>query len=113
MRFAMAVAILIGFSGLALAEFVEDSDQEIVFMQASELLPWCQAEVEAYYTDRGISTYQQTTRYFERGGTFHVVGRVRAAGRDVPFTCRVSRGLSERYVIIEIDEEDGGIDDEP
>lgn len=77
---------------------------EATFHAASELLPWCEAEARAHFVGRGITPYQWTGRYHDRGNMLVVEGSLRADGRDHPVSCRVSRGARERYATIDIRE---------
>lgn len=80
-----------------------DSDhEEIVFSQASELLPWCRAEAEARYVGRGITPYQWTGRYHDAFNVLYAEGKLRVHGDDVAVNCRVARNALERYAVIEI-----------
>lgn len=76
--------------------------REIEFHQASQLLIWCETEARAHYAGRGVETYQWTGRYYDRGNTLFVEGRIRAGGEDIPVACRVARGARERYAVVEI-----------
>lgn len=99
MRLATAIAVL-AMSSTASA----GKHHEIEFLQASELLPWCQMEAQAYFAGKGIPTYQWTARYYESGNVLFVEGRIRVNGNDVPVNCRVAKGARERYVIVEVDD---------
>lgn len=77
---------------------------EIVFNQASELVPWCKAEAEAHYIGQGITPFQWTARYHDRSNVLYVEGRLRVHGDDVTVNCRVARGARERHAIMEIDD---------
>jgi hypothetical protein len=89
---------------MSMAPVMAHDDDEIEFHQASELLPWCkaEAEAEAHFAGKGVATYQWTARYFERGNTLVVEGKLRADGTDVPVSCRVAKGARERYAVIEL-----------
>ena len=76
----------------------------IVFNQASELIPWCKAEAEARYIEKGVTPYQWTARYYERSNVLYVEGKLRANDKDVPVNCRVARGAREQYATIEIED---------
>ncbi|MEL1263292.1 hypothetical protein [Pseudoxanthomonas putridarboris] len=71
---------------------------------ASELVGWCRAEAEARYAAKGVSTYQWTSSYHDRGNTLFVEGKLRANGNDIPVHCRIARGAQLRYASIEIDD---------
>ena len=75
---------------------------EIEFSQASELLPWCEAEARAHFVGMGITTYQWTGRYYDSGNVLFVEGKLRANGNDVPVACRVAKGGRERHAVVEI-----------
>lgn len=100
MRLALATAVL----ACSLQVAAQQHHHELEFHQASELLPWCEAEARAYFTGKGVTTYQWTGRYYDAGNVLFVEGKIRANGNDVPVACRVARGARERYAIIEIDE---------
>ncbi len=95
------IAAVLGFA--LLPAWAHDDDDEIVFNQASELLPWCRAEAEAHYVGKGIAPYQWTGRYYDRSNVLYVEGKLRADGKDVEVRCRVARDARERYAVIEID----------
>lgn len=78
-------------------------EDERVFERASELVPWCRQEVEAYFVAKGVETYQVTTSHKSVGRMLVVEGKIRAGGRDVPFTCRVAQGGRERYAVAMVD----------
>ena len=99
MRYGIAAVL-----GFALLPASAHDDDEIVFTQASELLPWCRAEAEAHYVGRGVTPYQWTGRYYDRSNVLYVEGRLRAGGKDVEVRCRVARDARERYAVIEIDD---------
>jgi hypothetical protein len=100
MRLALAVATL----ALAPWALAQEHDHEIEFYQASALLPWCEAEARAHFVGQGITPYQWTSRYYDKGNMLVVEGKLRANGSDVPVSCRVARGARERYAKIEISE---------
>ncbi|HEU0154313.1 MAG TPA: hypothetical protein VFQ84_13325 [Arenimonas sp.] len=75
---------------------------EILFRNASELVPWCRNQAEAYFVGQGEDVYQWTASHFSRGRNLHVEGKLRAGGRDVAVSCRVARGASDTYASIEI-----------
>lgn len=76
--------------------------EEQVFERASQLVPWCRQEVEAYFVAKGEETYQITTSHKSVGRMLIVEGTIRAGGRYVPFTCRVGQGGRERYAVVEV-----------
>lgn len=78
--------------------------QELVFNQASELVPWCKSEAEARYIAAGITPYQWTSRYYDRSNVLYVEGKLRVNGNDVAVTCKIARGARERYATIQIDD---------
>lgn len=94
------IAVVLAF---ALLPVWAHDDDEIIFSQASELLPWCRAEAEAHYIGKGVTPYQWTGRYYDRSNVLYVEGRLRADGKDVEVRCRVARDARERYAVIEID----------
>jgi len=100
LRYGMAVVLALTL----LPAWAHDDDDEIVFTQASELLPWCRAEAEAHYVGKGVTPYQWTGRYYDRSNVLYVEGRLRAGGKDVDVRCRVARDARERYAVIEIDD---------
>ena len=73
---------------------------------ASELVAWCRAEAEARYAAKGVSTYQWTSSYHDRGNPLFVDGKLRANGNDVPVHCRIARGAQLRYASIQIEDPD-------
>ena len=77
-------------------------NNEIVFNQASELMPWCQNEAKAHFAGRGEATYQWSASHFSKGDTLIVEGQLRTDKGDVPVTCRVARGARERYAVVKI-----------
>lgn len=98
MRIALAIATLALTPQLA----AQQAFPEQVFQQASELLPWCEAEARAYFVGQGITTYQWTGRYYDQGNMLFAEGKIRANGNDVPVACRVARGGRERYAVVEV-----------
>lgn len=100
MRSVLAVA-LFACAPLVVAQ---EHRHELEFHQASELLPWCEAEARAHFVGQGVTPYQWTGRYYDKGNMLVVEGRIRANGEDVPVACRVARGARERYAVIEIQE---------
>ncbi|WP_457005719.1 hypothetical protein [Luteimonas sp. A501] len=100
MRLVLATAILACSPQLA----AQHHHHELEFHQASELLPWCEAEARAHFVGKGATPYQWTGRYYDKGNVLFVEGKIRANGNDVPVACRVARGGRERYVVIEIAE---------
>ena len=74
------------------------------FSQASELVPWCEAEAEASYVARNVTPYQWTASYHESGNILLVDGKLRVHGQDVSVRCRVARGAVQDYATIEIDD---------
>lgn len=77
---------------------------EIIFTSASQLVPWCRREAEAYFVGQGQDVYQWTASHFSRGKVLHVEGKLRTGGRDVAVSCRVTRGASDSFASIEINE---------
>ena len=100
MRYGYALILAASLSTTAVAQ----EYNEIVFNQASELVPWCKSEAEARYIARGITPFQWTARYYDRSNVLFVEGKLRADGEDVPVNCRVARGARERYATVEIDD---------
>ncbi|WP_407353291.1 hypothetical protein [Luteimonas sp. R10] len=100
MRLVLATAIFACSLQLA----AQPHHHELEFSQASELLPWCEAEARAHFVGKGVTTYQWTGRYYDKGNVLFVEGKLRANGNDVPVACRVARGGRERYAIVEINE---------
>lgn len=79
-------------------------DEDRIIGQASELVSWCRAEAEAHYVAKGITPYQWTSSYHDKGNVLHVDGRLRVHGNDVEVHCRIARGAREKYAVIEIDD---------
>ena len=99
MRLTSAIALMVlSFSARA------QGYNQIIFNQASELVPWCKSEAEARYIGKGVTPYQWTASYYDRSNVFYVEGKLRANDKDVPVTCRVARGAREQYATIEIDD---------
>ncbi len=94
MRVALAMLALIASSQLPAQQ---QPHHEIQFSQASELMPWCQSQAQAHFAGMGIPTYQWTARFYEKGNTLFVEGKIRANGNDVPVTCQVAKGAMESY----------------
>lgn len=76
----------------------------IVINKASELVPWCRAEAEARYVALGMTPYQWSASYSDRGKMLQVTGRLRVDGEDVQVRCRIARGARDHYATIEIDD---------
>ncbi len=100
MRLVLATAVFACSFQLA----AQAHHHELEFSQASELMPWCESEARAHFVGKGVTTYQWTGRYYDRGNVLLVEGKLRANGNDVPVACRVARGGRERYAIVEINE---------
>jgi hypothetical protein len=100
MRLALAMTAL----ALSPSAVAQQHEHEIEFHQAGELLPWCESEARAHFVGKGVTTYQWTSRYYDKGNMLVVEGKIRANGNDVPVVCRVARGARERYAAIEINE---------
>ena len=98
MRLVLATALL-ALPPLAAGQALR---QEIEFTQASQLMPWCESEARAHFAGSGVTTYQWTSRYFDRGNLLMVEGRIRADGKDFPVTCSVARGGRERYAVMRV-----------
>ena len=97
------VAITLALAGTTAAQDLSQSDHEVVFSSASQLLSWCEQEARAHYAGQSVSTYQWTGRHFESGNTFHAEGKIRAGGEDVPVACLAAKNARERYAVIRID----------
>lgn len=107
MRFILAASLVLATAPICAQDTGRDHDrhhEEIIFSQASELLPWCRAEAEARYAGRGIMPYQWTGRYHDAFNVLYVEGKLRVHGDDVAVNCRVARNALERYAVIEIDD---------
>ncbi|MCF7221080.1 hypothetical protein [Marilutibacter chinensis] len=113
--------VLLAFALCLSAPASAHDDDEWVFYQASELVPWCRQEAEALYIGLGMTPYQWAASYHDRSNVLYVQGRLRVHGDDVAVRCRVARGARERYAVIEVDdptlqqesEAAGGIDGSP
>ena len=79
-------------------------EREIVIQQASELVPWCKAEVESQYVAQGITTYQWTASYHDRANILYVKGRLRVHDDYVEARCRIAKGERLMYMTVEIDD---------
>jgi hypothetical protein len=102
MRHALALLALSLASPLMAHDETTVHDHELVITRASQLVPWCRAEAEAYFVGQGASVYQWTASYRDSGNTLHVDGKLRVDGKDVTVGCRIARGARERYATIEI-----------
>lgn len=98
MRIGFAIAAVI----TALAAHAHEPER--MFLQASELVPWCRAEAEARYIAKSMSPYQWTASYREDGNVLIVDGKLRVHGDDVGVHCRIAKGAREQYASVEIDD---------
>jgi hypothetical protein len=98
MKLLLTALLIASFSVLA------HDDDDLVFYQASELVPWCRSEAESRYIGLGITPYQWASSYHDRSNVLYVNGRLRVHGEDVTVRCRVARGAREKYAVIEIDD---------
>jgi hypothetical protein len=73
--------------------------------RASELVPWCRAEAERRFVAKGLTPYQWSASYHDRGKMLSVSGRLRVEGRDVEVRCSVVRGAREYDASIQIDDD--------
>lgn len=80
-------------------------DHHQVIDRASQLVPWCRAEAEERFVAKGLTPYQWSASYHDRGKMLHVSGRLRVEGRDVEVRCRIARGSNDHYATIEIDDD--------
>ena len=76
-----------------------------VIERASELVPWCRAEAERRFVAKGLTPYQWSASYHDRGKMLNVTGRLRVEGRDVDVRCSVVRGAREYDASIQIDDD--------
>lgn len=106
MKPALMLSALLAATPLAAVAVppAHDHPHEIIFNEASTLVPWCRQEAEAYFVGQGADIYQWSASHFSRGKVLHVEGKLRTGGRDVAVSCRVARGASETYASIEIRE---------
>ena len=75
------------------------------YKRASELVPWCRAEAERRFVAKGLTPYQWSASYHDRGKMLNVTGRLRVEGRDVDVRCSVVRGAREYDASIQIDDD--------
>lgn len=75
-----------------------------IIARASELVTWCRMEAEYRYLARGITPYQWTSSYSDRGNVLYVDGRLRADGRTVEVRCQIARGVPASYASMRIDD---------
>ena len=75
-----------------------------VISQASDLVPWCNAEAEARYVAKNITPYNWTASYHDDNNILYVEGKLRVHGHDVTVRCRIATGAREEYGTIEIDD---------
>jgi hypothetical protein len=76
-----------------------------VIDRASQLVPWCRAEAERRFVAKGLTPYQWSSSYHDRGKMLNVTGRLRVEGRDVEVRCSVVRGAREYDASIQIDDD--------
>ena len=78
--------------------------QSLPLTSESDLNVWCEQEARARYVAKNITTYQWTSRYYNRSNMLYVEGALRAHGEDIPVHCHAGTGARRRDAVIEIDD---------
>ncbi|MBD7923327.1 hypothetical protein [Xanthomonas bonasiae] len=107
MKANICILILGTLAAHASAQTQQLDRSDRILHQASDLMPWCEAEARYRYMLQGVSTFQWSGSYHDRSNMLFVEGHLRAGGEDVAVHCRAVSGARTQDAVIEIDAQPG------
>lgn len=75
--------------------------EDVIIEYSHELLEWCKTETEGYYVANGITPYNWSASWWEKGNTLFVKGHWLIENEHVAVGCRVAKGAKRKYAIFE------------
>jgi len=88
---------------LSLVSFAAAAHQEDVpITTASELRAWCEMESHALFIGKGITPYNWSASFWEKGNVLFVKGSWRVGNKEAVIDCRIARGAQTRYAAISV-----------
>jgi prepilin-type processing-associated H-X9-DG protein len=76
---------------------------EIVVVEAGDLVDVCREEATAHYVGKRKTVYQWAASHKSRGNGLFVDGRLRVEGEDVRVACMLPKGARLAYMTIDLE----------
>jgi len=82
--------------------FAISYEQETPINNSKELDTWCKNKSAQYYIKKELTPYNWTSSTWEKGHFLTVKGRWKINNSPKAITCRIRKGVSEKYAHMEI-----------
>jgi hypothetical protein len=83
-------------------EHKHEHENDRVIENSFELREWCKDESEAYYIAKGITPYNWSDSWWEKGNTLFVKGNWLIGHDHISVECRIAKGARKKYASFEI-----------
>lgn len=97
----MKIKSIIFFLFILFAVPVLAHEEDLPINSSSELREWCREESEAYFVGKGVTPYNWSASYWDKGNTLFVKGNWRVDGKDIIVECRIAKGAKRKYANLE------------
>lgn len=77
-------------------------DRNITIDTSSRLLEWCKAESEAHFIGTGVTPYNWSANWWEKGNVLRVKGSWLVGREHVEVNCHIAKGARKKYAVFEI-----------
>lgn len=79
-----------------------DDDDEKPIESSRALIEWCKAESQAYFSAKGLQTYNWTASWWDDANSFYVKGSWLVDKEYINVECRIAKGSKQKYAIMNI-----------
>ena len=76
-------------------------DEKPIFHE-SDLRDWCESESRNYFTAKGITPHNWTSKWWNKGNILHVKGQWKINGDRVKVKCHIGKGGKTKYAKMEV-----------